>query len=77
MLSAIIERRGWRCMVVSDNGAEFTSKAILAWSGDLAVEWHRAGRADAERVRRELHWPAPGRVSQRAPVSAASMTRAG
>jgi transposase InsO family protein len=27
-------------MVVSDNGTEFTSRAILAWSEDLAVEWH-------------------------------------
>ena len=27
-------------MVVSDNGTEFTSNAILAWSRDHKVEWH-------------------------------------
>lgn len=27
-------------MIVSDNGTEFTSNAILAWSKDLKVEWH-------------------------------------
>lgn len=26
--------------MVSDNGTEFTSRAILAWTEDLAVEWH-------------------------------------
>jgi len=39
-LSAVIDQRGRPCMVVSDNGTEFTSKAILAWSEDQAVEWH-------------------------------------
>jgi putative transposase len=27
-------------MMVSDNGTEFTSTAILAWSQDHAVAWH-------------------------------------
>lgn len=27
-------------MIVSDNGTEFTSNAILAWSKDHRVEWH-------------------------------------
>ena len=27
-------------MIVSDNGAELTSNAVLAWSGDTGVEWH-------------------------------------
>lgn len=27
-------------MIVSDNGTEFTSTAILAWSQDHAVAWH-------------------------------------
>jgi len=27
-------------MIVSDNGTEFTSNAVLAWSGDAGVEWH-------------------------------------
>ena len=28
------------CMVVSDNGTEFTSRAILAWQEERGVEWH-------------------------------------
>ena len=39
-LDAIAERRGYPCMVVSDNGTEFTSNAILAWQQDRGVEWH-------------------------------------
>ncbi|SCB43344.1 Integrase core domain-containing protein [Rhizobium miluonense] len=27
-------------MIVSDNGTELTSNAILAWSKDHKVEWH-------------------------------------
>jgi len=27
-------------MIVSDNGTELTSNAVLAWSGDAGVEWH-------------------------------------
>jgi putative transposase len=39
-LNAIIERRGRPCMVVSDNGTEFTSRAILTWSQEQSVDWH-------------------------------------
>lgn len=39
-LTTLIERRGKPGMIVSDNGTEFTSNAILAWSKDLKVEWH-------------------------------------
>jgi putative transposase len=39
-LTAIIERRGKSRMVVSDNGTEFTSNAILRWSKEHQVEWH-------------------------------------
>ncbi len=27
-------------MIVSDNGTEPTSNAVLAWSGDAGIEWH-------------------------------------
>ena len=27
-------------MIVSDNGTELTSNAVLAWFGDVGVEWH-------------------------------------
>lgn len=39
-LDAIAEPRGYPCMVVSDNGTELTSNAILAWQADRGVEWH-------------------------------------
>lgn len=39
-LSALIARRGRPRMIVSDNGTEFTSTAILAWAEDHRVAWH-------------------------------------
>ena len=39
-LDQIGERRGYPCMIVSDNGTELTSNAILAWQEERQVEWH-------------------------------------
>ena len=39
-LTALIEARGKPQMIVSDNGTEFTSNAILAWTKEHQVEWH-------------------------------------
>ena len=39
-LTRLIERRGRPGMIVSDNGTEFTSTAILAWAEDQRVAWH-------------------------------------
>lgn len=39
-LDRIIERRGKPMMIVSDNGTELTSHAILRWSQGSGVEWH-------------------------------------
>ena len=39
-LDRIAEIRGYPCMVVSDNGTEFTSRAILNWANDNGVDWH-------------------------------------
>ena len=39
-LDAVIARRGKPLMVVSDNGTELTSLAILTWSQERRVEWH-------------------------------------
>ena len=44
-LDAIAERRGYPCMIVSDNGTELTSNAILAWQEERRVEWHYSHRA--------------------------------
>ncbi|MGH6649866.1 MAG: IS3-like element ISSpma3 family transposase [Sphingopyxis sp.] len=39
-LSDLIEERGKPGMIVSDNGTELTSNAVLAWCGEVGVEWH-------------------------------------
>jgi putative transposase len=39
-LDAIIARRGRPKTIVSDNGTEFTSMAILKWSQTTSVDWH-------------------------------------
>jgi transposase InsO family protein len=36
----LIGTRGKPGMIVSDNGTEFTSNAILGWAKDHRVEWH-------------------------------------
>jgi hypothetical protein len=69
-LDRIAELRNYPCMIVSDNGTELTSNAILAWQQERGVEWHyiAPGQTDAEWVRRELQRQAARRVPQRAPV---------
>lgn len=39
-LSALIGQRGKPRMIVSDNGTEFTSNAILAWASERRIDWH-------------------------------------
>jgi len=39
-LDALIARRGRPGVIVSDNGTELTSMAILRWSQEQRVEWH-------------------------------------
>jgi len=39
-LDRIAESRSYPLMVVSDNGTELTSNAILQWQEEHAVEWH-------------------------------------
>jgi putative transposase len=39
-LDQVAESRGWPCMVVSDNGTELTSNAMLKWQQNRQVEWH-------------------------------------
>ena len=38
-LSALVARRGRPGVIVSDNGTEFTSNAVLAWAGEASVDW--------------------------------------
>ncbi|CAJ0855594.1 hypothetical protein AMST5_00847 [freshwater sediment metagenome] len=39
-LTSLIERRGKRGMIVSDNGTEFTSNAMLSWAQEHKIVWH-------------------------------------
>ena len=39
-LDAIIRQRGRPDTIVSDNGTEYTSNAVLAWADDTGVGWH-------------------------------------
>ena len=39
-LDRIIELRGSPRMIISDNGTEFTSNALLAWQEEREIEWH-------------------------------------
>lgn len=65
-LTAVIERRGKPQMIVSDNGTEFTSNAILSWTEEQRrVALHRARQADAERLYRILQRTDARRASQR------------
>ncbi len=37
---ALIARRGAPVLIVSDNGTEMTSKAVLEWANRTGVGWH-------------------------------------
>ena len=50
-LIAIIAQRGKPLMIVSDNGTELTSMAILRWSKERRVEWHYTAPANRPRMR--------------------------
>jgi len=39
-LDALVRLHGKPACIVSDNGTEFTSRAILEWAGKNRVEWH-------------------------------------
>jgi putative transposase len=39
-LDAIVAVRGRPAMIVSDNGTELTSMAMMRWSQDRQIEWH-------------------------------------
>ncbi|ABF65700.1 Hypothetical protein yagA [Ruegeria sp. TM1040] len=39
-LDSTVRTRGYPCIVISDNGTELTSSAILRWQEDRKVEWH-------------------------------------
>ena len=56
--ATLFEARGKPATVVSDNGTEFTSNAILTFADDRKIDWHRI---------------APGKPTRDTPSSRASM----
>lgn len=50
-LDAIVARRGRPLSIVSDNGAELTSVAILRWPQEACVEWHYIAPGKLSRMR--------------------------
>ena len=63
-------RRGKPATIVSDNGTELTSNAILEWADQHKVGWtlHRSRQAPAEQLQRELQRRAARRTAERDPV---------
>ena len=39
-LAALVAKHGKPGMIVSDNGTELTSNAVLKWAQDQRIEWH-------------------------------------
>jgi putative transposase len=39
-LADLVAERGTPKMIVSDNGTELTSNAVLSWSGEAKIEWY-------------------------------------
>ncbi len=76
-LDRIAELRGYPCLVVSDNGTELTSNAMLKWQEDRKVDWHyiAPGKANAERSDRELQRTHARGVPKRTPVPVSAPCR--
>jgi putative transposase len=68
-LERLATERATPATVVSDNGTELTSGAVLRWA-TTRVAWHyiEPGQAGAECLRRIVQQQVARRVSQRAPV---------
>ena len=69
-LSAIAERRGMPCMVVSDNGTELTRHAVLAWCQHIGVEWHyiAPGKPQQNGFAKSFNGRLGGECPERTPV---------
>ena len=53
-LDVIIGQRGRPDMIVSDNGTEYTSNAILGWADETGVGWHYIAPGNPHRLGDEL-----------------------
>jgi hypothetical protein len=80
-LDGIVRRRGRRPdTIVSDNGTELTSNAILGWADETGVGWHYIAPGKPQQNGFiELQRPAARRIAQRdaVPIAAPRPCRAG
>lgn len=64
-LDTLVARHGKPLCIVSDNGTELTSRAVLIWAQDNGIAWHYAGQANGERLYREPERQDQGRMPER------------
>ncbi len=66
-LDVLVASRGKPAMIVSDNGTEMTSRAVLEWTNRAGIEWHYIARraSPRERLRRKLQRSFARRAPQR------------
>jgi len=69
-LDALVRVYGKPACIVSDNGTEFTSRAILKWAGDNDVDWHYI---DPPLIETTFRLPGNGTSLSRMASSKASM----
>ena len=59
-LTTLIEQRGKPGMIVSDNGTEFTSNAMLAWAEEHNITWHFIAPGNRSNPPRSVFTPEQG-----------------
>jgi len=55
-LDAILARRGKPLSIVSDNGTEQTSMAILGWSQEAQIDWHFIAPGNGKELAKFWEW---------------------
>jgi putative transposase len=65
-LTGLIDQRGKPGMIVSDNGTEFASNAMLAWAQENSITWHfiAPGKPMQNGFCESFNGPDAGRASQ-------------
>jgi len=54
-LDVLVASRGKPAMIVSDNGTEMTSRAVLEWTNRAGIEWHYIARRASPSRRAQTH----------------------
>jgi putative transposase len=67
-LGEVIDRRGKPCMIVSDNGTELVSGAILRFTEDTGIEWHYIAPG------KPMQNPSPTAATSRASIAGCAMS---